>query len=201
MVVTDHGYMEIRLTQIILNYQEIADSIKKCRKCSLYQNRKNAVPGEGSIKAKLVFVGEGPGSEEDISGKPFVGQAGKFLTSLIESIGLKREKVYITNIVKCRPPHNRDPKPDEIEMCLPYLREQISLIKPKIIATLGNFALKTLVKDDLTIGRSHGKIYKKGKVCFIALYHPAAALYNPSLKRVLEKDFKTLGKFMTEEIN
>lgn len=185
----------------ILDYQNLVNSIEKCKKCGLCKGRKNAVPGEGDTKAKVVFVGEGPGSEEDITGRPFVGRAGEFLTNLIESVGLKRDEVYITNIVKCRPPQNRDPNPDEIEKCLPYLREQIALIKPKIIATLGRHALKTLIQDDLVISKAHGQVYKKANIYFIALYHPAAALYNPGLIKILEKDFKVLGKFLEKDVS
>lgn len=173
-------------------YKKILDDIINCKKCLLCNGRNNVVPGDGSLDAQIVFVGEGPGKDEDIQGKPFVGQAGKLLSGLLAEIGINREDVYITNVVKCRPPNNRDPQEDEISSCMPHLREQIKLIKPKIICTLGKHALKTLVSDELNISSSHGKLFKKGNFHFFALYHPAAALYNSSLRPVMQHDFKLM---------
>ncbi|MFH1453696.1 MAG: uracil-DNA glycosylase [Armatimonadota bacterium] len=178
----------------------IINDIAGCRKCSLCSGRKNAVPGEGSLKADIVFVGEGPGADEDIQGRPFVGRAGKLLSELLKGINLEREDVYITNIIKCRPPGNRNPKDEEIEICMPYLRDQIKLIKPKLICALGSFALKTLISKDLAITASRGRVFKKGGLYFFAVYHPAAALYNPVLVKDLKYDFLKLKKFIEEKL-
>lgn len=180
-------------------YQKILKSIEGCKKCGLCEGRNNIVPGDGSINAQVVFVGEGPGKDEDLQGKPFVGQAGKFLSELLAGIGINRPDVYITNVVKCRPPNNRDPQEDEIKTCIPYLRDQIKLIKPKLICTLGKHALKTMISKELNISPSHGKLFKKGNFHFFALYHPAAALYNPGLRNVMRQDF-VLMKAAVEKI-
>jgi len=188
-------FMEIKKEK---EYKKLIEEIKKCSKCRLSSYRTNAVVGMGSLDAKVMFVGEGPGRNEDIQGLPFVGAAGKFLDELLSSINLKRDEIYITNIVKCRPPNNRDPKEDEVEMCLPFLRRQTKIIKPKIICTLGSPASKTLVDKSITISKSHGKFYRKKGIIFCTLYHPAAALYNNRLKTVLKEDFIKLGKFLKD---
>jgi uracil-DNA glycosylase len=177
-------------------FEETVEQIKTCPKCRLSETRTHAVPGDGSWNAEIMFVGEGPGKNEDLNGLPFVGAAGKLLDQLLESIGLKREDVYITNIVKCWPPGNRDPKPDEVEACIPYLRTQTRLMKPKVICTLGRVAGKTIVKEDLVISRDHGKLFRKKGIVFMTLYHPAAALYNQSLKETLFNDFQILGEYL-----
>ncbi|MEM0363594.1 MAG: type-4 uracil-DNA glycosylase [Sulfolobaceae archaeon] len=180
---------------------KIEEEVKVCKKCELWQYRKNAVPGEGNEKAEVMFIGEAPGENEDIEGRPFVGAAGKFLTSLINNIlGLSRSDVFITNIVKCRPPKNRDPKPDEIEACSPYLDRQIELIRPKIIVTLGrhstSYIFQKMNKRMESIGKVRGKFYewkyKDGKILVFPTYHPAAALYNPELREIIEEDFKKI---------
>lgn len=180
-------------------YNDLLKGIENCKKCRLCEGRNNIVPGDGSINAQVVFVGEGPGKDEDLQGKPFVGQAGKFLSELLAGIGISREDVFITNVVKCRPPNNRDPQEDEIETCIPYLREQIKLIKPKVICTLGKHALKTMISKELNISPSHGKLFKKGSFHFFAHYHPAAALYNPNLRSVIQRDF-VLMKAAVEKV-
>lgn len=178
------------------NFNELEDKIKSCTLCRLHETRTQAVPGAGDCHAKILFVGEGPGKQEDLKGIPFVGAAGNFLNELLESINLRREDIYITNIVKCRPPSNRDPREDEMEICLPYLREQFKLMKPALICTLGRFAAKKLIDPNIFISRDHGKLYKKKGQVFCALYHPAAALYNGNLKDVLKKDFVLLKEFL-----
>lgn len=186
------------------NIRELEIEIKKCKKCRLWQSRTNAVPGEGDYKAKIMFVGEAPGFHEDRQGRPFVGAAGKLLTQLIESIGLKRESVYITNVVKCRPPNNRDPQEDEIETCTPYLLEQIKLIKPDIIVALGrhsaNFFYKLKGESFKGITSERGKVSEieidNRKLQLLPTYHPAAALYNPRLREYLEKDFTKLKELL-----
>ena len=146
-----------------------------------------------------MFVGEGPGQNEDEQGRPFVGAAGKFLTELLESIGLKRTEVFITNIVKCRPPNNRAPRKSEIEACNPYLQSQIRLINPRIVCALGTPAITTLMGDEYSASRFHGKHLTKGEVTILSMYHPAAALYDASLKETLLHDFKILKQLLEKE--
>lgn len=174
--------------------EEIACRVKICKSCILYRGRTQAVPGDGSAKATLMFVGEAPGVSEDREGLPFVGAAGKLLSELLGGIGLCREEVFITNVVKCRPPGNRDPREEEIEKCLPFLRRQVALIRPALICSLGNHALRTLVDGSLSITQAHGRFFEKDGFTFYATYHPAAALYNQRLRSVLEKDFARLGE-------
>jgi uracil-DNA glycosylase len=176
--------------------QKIETEVKGCSACQLSAGRTNAVPGYGNSKAEIMFIGEGPGRDEDKKGEPFVGTAGKLLTKLIESIGLTREDVFIANVVKCRPPDNRDPFPEEIKACWPYLSRQIRAIKPKIIVTLGRHSMGRFL-DDLKISEVHGqaKIYKgiwQPQQVYLPLYHPAAALYDPKKKDVLFDDFKKI---------
>ncbi|MGB9695064.1 MAG: uracil-DNA glycosylase [Caldisericaceae bacterium] len=182
--------------KILMN--EISESINECRACPLYETRKEAVPGEGSLDADIMFVGEGPGAEEDRTGRPFVGAAGKLLDKLLATIGLKRQDVYIGNIVKCRPPNNRVPSPREVEACLPYLYGQIAIIEPIVIVTLGNTPLNTLVSPELKIGAIHGKMIVKDDFDFFPMYHPAAALYHNDLLSILESDFLKLGEVVAE---
>ncbi len=156
----------------------------------------NPVPGDGNDKAEIMFVGEAPGQREDEQGKPFVGQAGKLLSELLASIGLKREDVYITNVVKFRPPANRDPLPEEKEACLPFLQMEIAIIKPKVIVPLGRHAL-TQFFTKMNITDAHGKAQKlNDSMTIFPIYHPAAALHNPGLRQALFDDFKALGAFL-----
>ncbi len=182
-----------------MNLKDLEKQIKKCQKCRLYKERTNAVFGDGDFKAKIVFIGEAPGKAEDLEGKPFIGAAGKFLTSMIESIGLKREDVFITNIVKCRPPNNRDPQDDEADICSDlYLWKQLELINPLLVATLGRHSMYRFLPNTFKISDVHGKpkkiVNKKTKKTFniLPLYHPAAALYNGGLRETLEEDFKKI---------
>ncbi len=185
-------------------YDNLVQEIIKCTKCELHKTRTKPVPGEGSLDPKIMFVGEAPGGREDETGRPFVGAAGKLLTMLIESIGLTREEVYITNVIKCRPPGNRDPSQMEIYTCLPYLRRQINIIRPRLIVTLGRHAARVIM--DLaglkftSITKQHGTVniatISRIKVIIIPTYHPAAALYNPGLKQMLIDDFKTIKKYI-----
>jgi uracil-DNA glycosylase family 4 len=171
-----------------------------CTRCRLAQGRTQVVFGSGNPRADLMFVGEAPGFHEDKQGVPFVGQAGKLLEGLLAGVSLRREDVYIANVLKCRPPGNRDPQPDEIEACEPHLFRQIELIEPKVIATLGNFATKLLSGRPLGITRVHGQeqaltIAGRSVVLF-PLYHPAAALYTPAMLKVLESDFARLPELL-----
>ena len=179
--------------------QLIQSEILECTKCELHKSRTNAVPGEGPYDARIMFVGEGPGQNEDEQGRPFVGAAGKFLTELLESIGLNRSNVFITNIVKCRPPNNRAPRKPEIEACNPYLQSQIKLINPRIVCALGTPAITTLIGDEYSASRFHGKPLTKGRVTLLPMYHPAAALYDASLKETLFHDFQILKNLLEKE--
>jgi uracil-DNA glycosylase family 4 len=164
----------------------------KCVKCRLHETRTNVVFGEGDPEARLLFVGEAPGRDEDLQGRPFVGRAGQLLTRIIESINLTREKVYIANVLKCRPPENRNPLPDEIACCLPYLTRQIEIIQPRIICALGAFAAQTLVGSNEGIGKLRGKFYDYQRAKLMPTYHPAACLRNPSTKKYVWQDMKQI---------
>lgn len=176
-----------------------AKMIKECS-CSLRAQAKRAVPGEGNPEAEIIFIGEAPGAKEDEEGRPFVGAAGKFLNEMLSSIHLKREDIYITNIVKYRPPDNRDPTSEEIASCEEWLMEQIKIIQPKIIVTLGRHAFGYFLPGK-KISEAHGHAFRKtfpdiGMLVFFALYHPAAALYNGSMRETLIKDFQKIPKVL-----
>ncbi len=192
------------MKELRVNVEEEMETLRReilnCTKCGLAGNRRNPVPGEGSLKAEVMFVGEAPGVEEDRQGRPFVGAAGKLLNSLLESIGLNRTKVFITNVVKCRPPRNRPPRVSEIAACRPYLNRQIDLIDPKVICLLGNSAIKTLLSKEISVGEAHGEAYRKGNRLYMPLYHPAAALYNFNLKPMLFEDMERLRSLMRGEV-
>lgn len=183
----------------ITTLDQLFESIKDCRRCALAQNRTNLVLGVGDERAEIMFVGEAPGFHEDKQGEPFVGPAGKLLDQLLHSIGLDRKQVYIANTLKCRPPENRDPTPEELETCTPFLYKQIELIAPRIICTLGNHATKILLKTSTGITQLHGKLVRKGTLTFVPLFHPAAALHKPPLKSVLIEDFQKLQELLKEE--
>ena len=172
-------------------YDLLVSRISACTSCGLSDGRTNAVPGSGSLDADIMFIGEGPGFHEDRQGVPFVGQAGNLLNHMLSVIGLSREDVYITNMVKCRPPNNRDPLPGELDACAPYLDEQLELINPKVIVTLGRFSFTRFFPGQ-SIGRSRGKPRKWREYMVFPMYHPAAALHNPGLRPVLEDDFAAL---------
>jgi len=175
--------------------KEIAGEIRTCNKCILSQSRKKSVPGDGPADAEIMFIGEGPGFHENEQGLPFVGQAGKFLEELLESAGLSRKGVFITNVVKCRPPGNRDPQEDELKACEPYLDRQIAVIDPLVIVTLGRFSMARYFKN-ARISRIHGQAaWNQGKY-IIPMYHPAAALHQRSLKPIIEKDFSKLPEMV-----
>ena len=175
----------------------LEDQIRACTKCRLHQTRTQAVPGDGPYTAEIMFIGEAPGYHEDKQGKPFVGAAGRYLNHLLEKNGLSRADVYITNIVKCRPPKNRDPLPDEIAACSPYLDRQIELINPRVIVTLGRFALQHFFPG-ASITRVHGQVREKDGRIFFPIFHPAAGLHQPKWQPALEEDFKRLGELIRE---
>jgi len=173
---------------------ELEHFIGDCRRCKLSKGRKHIVFGEGNQRARLVFVGEAPGMEEDLTGKPFVGQAGKLLTDIITAMGLTRDEVYICNIVKCHPPGNRDPEADETETCLPFLRAQITLIQPEVICTLGRISLQSLVDKGLKISRDRGQWRSYMDIPLMPTYHPAYLLRYPQAKRQVWEDVQTIMK-------
>jgi DNA polymerase len=176
------------------------DEVAGCTRCALSQGRTQVVFGAGSPSAELMFVGEAPGFHEDKNGVPFVGAAGKLLSKLLDGIGLSRDEVYIANVLKCRPPGNRDPQPEEIEACEPHLWRQIALIEPKLICTLGNFATKLLSGKPAGITQVHGRpqdvVLGGSPVTLYPIFHPAAALYTPRMLAVLEEDFARLPELL-----
>lgn len=175
---------------------QIKNEVTTCTLCELHFSRKNAVPGEGPVDADIVFIGEGPGFHENEQGRPFVGAAGKFLDELLARIGMKREQVFITNVVKCRPPGNRDPKPEEVEICVSrYLERQLAAINPKVIVTLGRYSMGYFIPN-VKISDVHGQSFNTRGKLVIPMYHPAAALHQGSLKPVLEKDFARLPELI-----
>ncbi|HEV8405039.1 MAG TPA: uracil-DNA glycosylase [Nitrososphaera sp.] len=178
--------------------EKIADEVRGCPLCKLARTRKNAVPGEGQLSAKIMFIGEAPGRSEDEKGRPFVGTAGKILDNLLEKAGIERSQVFITNVVKCRPPNNRMPEEDEVAACRPYLDREIALIKPKVICILGRTAYSSLLGGG-SITANRGKIVKKGGQKYFLTFHPAAAIYNKSLLSKLEADLKKLAKEIKKE--
>lgn len=177
--------------------EQVAAEVSGCTRCPLYQSRTHAVPGEGAPHAEIMFIGEGPGFHEDQSGRPFVGAAGNFLSELLAGIGLDRESVYITNVVKCRPPGNRDPEPGEIQACNGYLERQIELIDPKVIVTLGRFSMARWFPS-ARISRIHGQARQVGKRLIVPFFHPAAALHQPSLRQAVEDDFRRLAGYVQQ---
>jgi uracil-DNA glycosylase family 4 len=176
---------------------EIAAEVKTCPKCELARTRTHAVPGDGNPNARIMFIGEGPGWHEDQQGKPFVGAAGNFLNELLALAGLKREEVFITNVVKCRPPGNRDPMPDEIAACAPYLDRQIAAINPDVVVTLGRFSMARWFPGE-RISRIHGQPKKAEGRLIVPMYHPAAALHQSALRGAIEEDFAKLPKILLE---
>ncbi|HUF53994.1 MAG TPA: uracil-DNA glycosylase [Dehalococcoidia bacterium] len=171
--------------------EALYEQIRGCEACGLCKERMQAVPGEGPPNARIMFVGEGPGFHEDQQGRPFVGQAGKFLEAMLASIGMTRQDVYIANVVKCRPPGNRDPLPTEVDSCRPYLLSQIDLIDPDLIVTLGRFSLSWFFPKD-AISKVRGRLRQFNGRHFYHIYHPAAALHNGSLRSVIEEDFSRI---------
>ena len=178
--------------------EKLAKQIKVCTRCELHRSRTEAVPGEGPTHAEIMFIGEGPGASEDKQGRPFVGASGKFLDQLLEQAGVTRTDVFITNVVKCRPPGNRDPLPDEIDICTSnYLQHQIELVNPSIIVTLGRHSMGLFFKG-VKITEIHGQMRKVGDRHVIAMFHPAAALHQLSLKTVIMADFAKLPELLKE---
>jgi uracil-DNA glycosylase family 4 len=180
--------------------QEFADlgaEIRACARCPLAATRTRAVPGEGPIDAELLLIGEGPGHHEDLQGRPFVGPSGRFLEELLESIGFRRDQVYITSVVKCRPPHNRDPAPAELAACAPYLDRQIPLLNPKVIVTLGRYSMARWFPGQ-SIMRIHGQAKRVGDRVIFPMIHPAAALHRPENRAIIQEDILKIPGLLQE---
>lgn len=177
-----------------LTLAELYKGVKHCQRCHLWKTRTNLVFGTGNREADLVFIGEAPGRDEDLQGEPFVGRAGQLLTRIIEAIGFRREDVFIGNILKCRPPENRDPLPEEIEQCLPILEVQLQILKPKVICTLGRIAAQTLLRTSAPLSRLRGRVHDLRGARAVVTYHPAALLRNPNLKRPTWDDIQLLKR-------
>ena len=178
----------------------LADEIRVCPLCRLAQTRIHAVPGDGNTGAEIMFVGEGPGQQEDETGHPFVGKSGKLLTTELRKIGISRDQVFVTNIVKCRPPGNRNPLADEIAACNDWLSAQIALVEPKFIVVVGGPSLNTLVSKDLRITKARSRVFRKDGILFIPILHPAAALRSPDTMMLFLEDLANLKDFLNREI-
>lgn len=182
-----------------MTWEELESTCGRCRKCGLCETRTNVVFGVGNRSADVMFIGEGPGENEDLQGEPFVGRAGQLLDKMLAAVDLDRHtNIYIANIVKCRPPKNRDPEPGEQDACLPWLRSQVALVRPKIIVCLGRVAAMKLLKPDIKITREHGEFYERNGVLMMATLHPAALLRNPNNKPAAFEDFLKLRKRLDE---
>ncbi|MBQ9298017.1 MAG: uracil-DNA glycosylase [Clostridia bacterium] len=178
------------------SWEELENACKTCKKCKLCGSRTNVVIGTGNKEADLMFIGEGPGADEDASGNPFVGRAGKLMNMAFQALGINRDEVYIANVVKCRPPNNRNPEEDEVNSCLDYLRCQVMLVKPKVIVLLGNVALKNILGKDYGITNSRGKWIEKNGIFYMPTFHPAALLRDESKKILFWKDLKEVKQKM-----
>ena len=181
-----------------VSWSSLLADVRGCEKCALCRGRMNVVPGEGDPNADLMFIGEGPGAEEDRLGRPFVGRSGELLTKMIHAIALERSEVYICNVVKCRPPANRDPAPEEAETCLPYLRAQVALVRPKVIALLGRVACQYTLREQISVTRDHGRWFERKGVWMMPTFHPAALLRDPAKKRDAWEDFQKLRDKLRE---
>lgn len=180
------------------SWPTLTQEVYACEKCRLAQSRSNVVLGEGDLHAPLMFIGEGPGQQEDLTGRPFVGAAGQLLDKMLAAIGMRRDQVYICNIVKCRPPNNRVPEPDERAACMEYLRAQVALVRPKVIVCLGSTPARALLGDDIRITRDRGVWHLKKGVWFMPTYHPAALLRDADKKRPAWTDFKAIRDKLIE---
>ena len=175
---------------------ELRVQVESCRRCPLCDGRTQTVFGVGNPRARVMFIGEAPGKNEDLQGEPFVGAAGHYLNELLGCAGLRREDVFIANVLKCRPPGNRDPRPEEIQTCTPFLREQTRTIDPEVLVTLGKFSTQFVLKTQVGITRLHGRVQRAGKFLVFPIFHPAAALYDGAKREALENDFVTLGELL-----
>ncbi len=177
--------------------RDIAEQISNCQRCPLHYSRRHPVPGEGPSNAKIMFIGEAPGYHEDRQGRPFVGASGHLLEELLNDVGIQRHDVFITNVVKCRPPGNRDPEPEEIEACKPFLEQQIEIIRPKLIVTLGRFSMQRYFPK-ASISRIHGQPKRANGRIYYPMFHPAAALHQPRWRAALEEDVRRIPDLLAE---
>ncbi len=183
------------------DWEKLYEACKNCTACPLYETKTNTVFGKGNINADVLFVGEAPGEKEDLLGKPFVGASGKLLDKYFEAVDLSLDNIYVANILKCRPPKNRDPRPEEEDACIGYLRTQFRLIAPKMIVCLGRIAAMRLIKPDFKITQEHGKWFKKGECLFTAVYHPSALLRDPRKKADMLEDFAEIRRVIDNGFN
>lgn len=181
-----------------VSWAEFSEQMTDCQKCRLCEHRNHIVPGEGNPNARLMFIGEGPGQEEDRLGRPFVGRSGDLLTRMIHAIGMERSDVYICNVVKCRPPQNRNPEPDEAEACLGYLRQQVALVRPKVVVLLGKIACRYTLREEIFITRDHGRWFERKGTWFMPTFHPSALLRDPAKKRDAWDDFQKIREKLRE---
>ena len=180
--------------------EDIREEVLACRACSMCEGRTNIVFGEGNPHAQVMVIGEAPGKNEDLQGRPFVGAAGKFLDELLAAAGLKREDIFIANVLKCRPPSNRNPKPEEIEACAKFLRQQTQSIDPAVIVTLGNFATQFILRTGVGITHLRGTVQRAGRFLVLPVFHPAAAIYDRSKRDVLLSDFEQVGSLVRDRM-
>ena len=190
--------VEANVSSKLQRLGELAREVERCRRCPLYRTRTHAVISDGSPDARLMFVGEAPGRDEDLQGKPFVGAAGQLLTKMIQAMGLAREEVYICNVLKDRPPANRTPEPDEVEACLPFLREQIAIVRPSVICVLGAVAAKALLGPHVAITKIRGQLTEYEGIPLVPTFHPAYLLRNPDAKRFAWADLKKVKKLLDD---
>jgi len=181
-----------------VSWTELMDTVYDCSRCRLCQTRTNVVPGEGNPQADIMFIGEGPGRDEDLQGRPFVGRSGELLTRMIRAIDLEREDVYICNVVKCRPPQNRNPEPDEAAACINYLRAQFALVRPKIVVLLGKVACRYTLQQEISVMRDHGKWFERKGTWFIPTFHPSFLLRDPGMRRAAWDDFQKIRDKLNE---
>ena len=181
-----------------VSWAQLYEDLSGCQRCRLCEHRTNVVPGEGNPNARLMVIGEGPGQEEDRQGRPFVGRSGELLTRMIHAIGIERPEVYICNVVKCRPPQNRNPEPDEAQACLNYLRAQVALVRPKVIVLLGKVACRYTLGEEIFITREHGRWFERKGTWFIPTFHPSALLRDPTKKRDAWDDFQKIREKLKE---
>jgi DNA polymerase len=181
---------------MVKTLEEVRAELGDCRRCALCETRTTVVFGVGNPHAQVMFVGEAPGKQEDLGAEPFIGAAGQYLNTLLAIAGLKREEIYIANVLKCRPPENRDPRPEEIEVCTPFLRDQVRAVAPEILVTLGNFATRFILKTDKGITGLRGQVHITGRFSVLPIFHPAAAIYDRSKEPLMEQDFALLGRLI-----
>ncbi len=191
-------HMEIQGEDEKAQWRQLEEEISRCNRCPLHENRTRPVPGVGNHHAEWMLVGEAPGEQEDLKGEPFVGRAGQLLTEMLRALGLERGQVFITNVLKCRPPGNRDPRPEEAAACEPFLMRQIALIRPRIILAVGRIAAQNLLKTTTPLGRLRGKVHRYDEIPLVVIYHPAYLLRNPAAKRQAWEDLKFAWRVYTE---